>query len=230
MNEKNNNMNNIRYVFVLIGVLALLVSYFLVYSKYNTKIKDISDTVDTLKEDRDRLKEMDANKGNIQSETDRLNKESETEFAKYDGGLSYKAEIMDTYNMTQNLDIKVEQLGLNAATSGYVFGQIASSNPNGSSGEMAKYTSEQMSYSITTGGTYDQIKQIIKYIMDTKGKRKTINTISISGVSDSMRMELNLTEYAIAGEGREAAKVEIPDYLKSTSSPFLGEVIVRTAE
>lgn len=229
MNEKN-NMNNIRYVFILIGVLALLASYFLVFNKYNTKIDDISSEIDTLQTNRDRLKEMDANKGNIQSETDRLNKEAETEFTKYDGGLSYKAEIMDTYNMTQNLDIKVERLSMSPATAGYEFGQIASSNPNGSSGDMTKYTSEQMAYSLSAKGTYAQMKQIIKYIMDTKGKRKTINAISMSGVGDELTMELSLTEYAITGEGREAAKVEIPDYLKATSNPFLNEVIVRTAE
>ena len=39
MSENGNNMNNLRYVFVLIGVLALLASYFLVFTKYNTKIK-----------------------------------------------------------------------------------------------------------------------------------------------------------------------------------------------
>ena len=41
MSENRNNMNNLRYVFILIGVLALLASYFLVFTKYNTKISDI---------------------------------------------------------------------------------------------------------------------------------------------------------------------------------------------
>ena len=87
MSENGNNMNNLRYVFILIGVLALLASYFLVFTKYNTKINDISDEIKTLKTERDRLKELDANKDNIKSQTASLESDIDKELSKYDGGL-----------------------------------------------------------------------------------------------------------------------------------------------
>ena len=43
-------------------------------------------------------------------------------------------------------------------------------------------------------------------------------------------MTVSLTEYAIAGEGREIQKVEIPDYEQSTNNLFFNQVIVRVAE
>ena len=228
MSENGNNMNNLRYVFILIGVLALLASYFLVFTKYNTKISDISDEIKTLRTERDRLKELDANKDNIKSQTASLESDIDKELSKYDGGLSYKAEIMDTYNMTQDLKVDVNSLTLNAKEVPYTFGQLASVNPNGGSSDVGKYTSESMSYDISTNGTYDQLKQIIKYII---GKRKALKTISISGGGqEELNMTVSLTEYAIAGEGREIQKVEIPDYEKSTNNLFFNQVIVRVAE
>lgn len=231
MSENGNNMNNLRYVFILIGVLALLASYFLVFTKYNTKISDISDEIKTLRTERDRLKELDANKDNIKSQTASLESDIDKELSKYDGGLSYKAEIMDTYDMTQDLKVDVNSLTLNAKEVPYTFGQLASVNPNGGSSDVGKYTSESMSYDISTNGTYDQMKQIIKYIIDTKGKRKALKTISISGGGqEELNMTVSLTEYAIAGEGREIQKVEIPDYEQSTNNLFFNQVIVRVAE
>lgn len=227
MSEKNNNL---KYVFVLIGVLALVASYFLVYNKYSVKIDDISTEIKSLKSDRDRLKEMDENKENKVELTAEINKEAEEEFKKYDGGLSYKAEIMDAYNMTQNLNIKVNALGLNQVEDAYAFGQLPSSNPNGSSGEMAKYTGKKMVYTITTGGTYDQIKKIIKYVMDAEGKRKVINSVTIVANGDSMNLNLTISEFDIEGGDRKVYDVVIPEYVKSVNNLFINEVITRTAE
>ncbi len=133
--------------------------------------------------------------------------------------------------MTQDLKVDVNSLTLNAKEVPYTFGQLASVNPNGGSSDVGKYTSESMSYDISTNGTYDQLKQIIKYIIDTNGKRKALKTISISGGGqEELNMTVSLTEYAIAGEGREIQKVEIPDYEKSTNNLFFNQVIVRVAE
>lgn len=231
MSENGNNMNNLKYVFILIGVLALLASYFLVFTKYNTKINDVSDEIKTLKTERDRLKELDANKDNVKDQTAGLESNIETELNKYDGGVSYKAEIMDTYNMTQDLKVDVDSLTLNAKEATYTFGQLASVNPNGGSSDVGKYISESMTYDFSTKGTYDQMKQIIKYILDTKGKRKTVKNISISGGGqEELNMTVTLTEYAIAGEDREIQKVEIPEYEQSTNNLFFNQVIVRVAE
>lgn len=231
MNENGKNSNNLKYVFILIGVLALLASYFLVFTKYNTKISDVSDEIKSLKTEKERLKQLDAGKDTIKAEKNGFESMIETEFKKYDGGLSDKAEIMDMYKLTQDLNVEVYSLTLNAAEVPYTFGQIASSNPKGGSNEMAKYTTESMSYDFTTKGTYDQIKQIIKYILDTKGKRKTLKSLSISGGgSDMLNMTVTVNEYIIAGEDREVQKVEIPEYEQSTNNVFYSQVIVRTAE
>lgn len=231
MEKANNNMSNMKYVFILIGVLALLASYFLVFTKYNNKISDVSDEITSLKSERDRLKELDAGKDSIKAETNGLKSQIESEFSKYDGGLSDKAEIMDTYNMTQKLNVQVQSLTLNEKEVPYTFGQIASTNPNGGNNEMAAYTTASMAYDFTSIGTYDQVKQIIKYILDTKDKRKTLKTVNISTAgSDQLNLSASVTEYVIAGEDREVQKVEIPDYEKSTNNLFFNQVIVRTAE
>ena len=235
MNEngnKTNNMNNMKYVFILIGVLALLASYFLVFTKYSTKNDEISDEIKVLKEDRDRLVDMNNNKGGIEKKTKEVNEMVNQELGKYDGGLSYKAEIIDAYNITQDVENQITKMDFKdnqTEEENYTFGQITSANPNGYSGDMTKYTSEKMSYSITTVSNYDQIKKTLKKVSDASGKRKVIKSISIKAGNepDKIQMDLSVTEYAITGEGREPYIVVIPNYLESNENIFFNSIIVR---
>lgn len=230
MNEAGNSSvsKNLKYILVLVGVLALVLSYFLVYRKYNTKIEDIKPVIDELQAKCDDLEAKNDNKANIE----KLTQEAEVAYAellaKFDGGLSAQAEIMDAYNMGQRLQIKVPTLSLSAEAVAYTFGQIQTSNPNGGVGGVStEYSANAMTYTLSTIGTYDQMKQTLNYIMQEEGKRKVPNSISFAYDSSTQQVALSIkvTEYAVAGGDRVQKEVVIPEYVQSVPNVFYNEVI-----
>lgn len=230
MNEAGNSSvsKNLKYILVLLGVLALVLSYFLVYRKYNTKIEDIKPVIEELQAKCDDLEAKNDNKANIE----KLTQEAETAYAevlaKFDGGLSAQAEIMDAYNMGQRLQIKVPTLSLSDAAVVYTFGQIQTSNPNGGVGGVStEYAGSALTYSISTIGTYDQMKQTLNYIMQEEGKRKVPTAVSFAydSTSQQVALSVNVIEYAVTGGDRVQKEVVIPGYVQSVPNVFYNEVI-----
>lgn len=230
MSETNNNssMKNLGYVLVIVGILALVASYFLVFSKYNTKIDTIDGEIDTLNVKYNELVNKNNNKDQVLKQTEEANSEFDEILAKFDGGVTYQSEIMDAYNMTQKLQVKVPNLSLAPVADAYVFGALPSSNPNGGSGSgLSEYTGKMMTYSINTVSTYDKMKEILSDISNTKGKRKTITAVSFTynSTKQEVEMSINAVEYAITGGDRVQSKVEIPSYIQSSTNIFYNEII-----
>lgn len=230
MSETSNSSmsKNLKYVLVLLGVVALVLSYFLVFTKYNKKIEDIQDEIDILRDERDDLEIKNDNKANIVTLTKEADEKYESILKEFDGGITYQSQIMDNYNMGQRLQIKVPTLLMSQVTQVYTFGQIPTSNPNGGVGGVdSKYSAVAMSYTVTTSGTYDQMKQTLNYIMNEESKRKVLNSIlfAYDSTNQEVSMNLNLVEYAVSGEDRAQKEVEIPSYVKSATNIFYNEAI-----
>lgn len=229
MNEAGQSSisKNLKYILVLVGVLALVLSYFLVFKKFSDKSKDIQTEIDSLQAKCNDLENKEKNKANIEEKTAEAEKAYEALLKLFDADVTYQSEIMDNYNMGQKLQIQVPTVSLSSVESVYEFGQLPSSNPNGGAGSTEAYKGIVMSYSITTVGTYDQMKQTLNYIMNEVGKRKVPTSISFGFDSTSQQVALNISikEYAIAGGDRTPKAVEIPDYVKSTTNIFFNEVL-----
>lgn len=230
MNEasKNSISKNLKYILVLVGVVALVLSYFLVYQKYSGKSEDIQAEIDSLELKCEDLETKNNNKAAVEEKTKEAEAEYESLIKKFDGGVTYQSEIMDNYNMGQKLQIQVPTLQLGQLETMYTFGQLASSNPNGGTGGVnAGYSGVSMTYSITTIGTYDQMKQTLNYIMNEEGKRKVPITIAFAYDSANQLVALNvsLKEYAITGEDRTQQEVVVPGYAQSTTNVFYNEII-----
>lgn len=225
MNEANNSAfsKNLKYILILVGIVVLTLSYFLVFRKYSTKSEDIQAEIDSLQSKCDDLERKNNNKADIEAMTKETEEEYETLIKKFDGGVTYQSEIMDNYNMGQNLQIQISRLTLSPLQEMYTFGQLATSNPNGgTSGADASYSGVMMSYTISTAGTYDQMKQTLNYIMNEEGKRKVPVSIIFNYDSTGQQVALSISvrEYAITGDDRTQKEIVIPGYGKSTTNVF----------
>lgn len=216
MNETTNNktLDNLRYVFILIGVAALLISYFLVFTKYNEKNDALSSEVDSLNEEYSELKKKAKYVPEKKEATEENNLLEELIYSEFDGGLSYQAEIMDTYNLKNDKKVSIPGLTLSQPASAYTF-------KNG-------YESNAMSYSFTTTGTYNDMKEVLKYFDSYEGKRKvpTSVTFSYNDVEQTVTLSLNVTEYSVEGEEREQLPVNVSAYDKGVKNVFFEEIII----
>lgn len=225
MNEANNSTlsRNLKYILILVGVVALALSYFLVFQNYSTKSEDIQEEIDSLQSKCNDLEQKNRNKAVIEAKTKEAEEEYETLIKKFDGGVTYQSEIMDNYNMGQKLQIQIPALTLSPIQETYTFGQLATSNPNGGTSDAnASYAGVMLSYTITTAGTYDQMKQTLNYIMNEEGKRKVPVSINFNydSTGQQVGLSISVSEYAITGDDRTQKEVVIPEYQKSTTNIF----------
>lgn len=227
-NTNSQGNNNLKYVFILVGVVALLLSYFLVFSKVNSKISTVSTEIDTLQLRYDDLKVKDADKQNIIDLTEENQKKTNELLSRFDGGITYQSEIMDNYELTEKVGVKFQSLTLSPTTEAYTFGQLASSNPNGGVGGLDTiYKGVSTTYRISVSGTYEQMKEVLKELENNTSKRKSIGSVEFAYNTNDNTAALSLSvyEYAIVGGDREQAKITLPEINTSTTNIFYNSII-----
>lgn len=221
---------NLGYILALLGIVLVALSYFLVFTKYNEKCDSIDSELEGLRARRDQLEAMNSTKDEIVTATETAKTDRAELLKKYAAGITLESKVMDTYNMAKELNIKVPTLAMAVPVEEYTFGAIATSNPNG--GTVANdenLSGKSMQYSISTIGTYEQMKEIVKYFTDTKGYRRVPDSIVItydSGTED-VSMAITAKEYVITGDNREFVSPEVPGYVKGIGNIFYNQVLTQ---
>lgn len=220
-------------IYIIIGVAAILVSYFLGFNNLSGKNTELQETVDELQADYERLKADYANKSLYIKETKEFDEKYEEVLSKFDTTLLNEGQIMDIYDMQTKCGIEVTQVTLTDPMEIYAFdGSITSdfvtraqtpqTNPDGTTVEPepiinstaidSSYRGVSSTVMLTARGSYEGIKEMLKTITGDK-KRKVPSTVTFTFDSTTEEIVCNVTmsEYAITGKDREEKKVEIPD-------------------
>lgn len=219
---------NIGPVLVIVGLLLVVLSYFLVYKDYDQKTNDIKTEISSLKTRRDYLRGLEAGRAEKEAAKEEADKESEKLLEKFDGGITVQSEMMDTYKMTQDLEIEIPVLSFSGVTEAYMFGALTSSNPNGGTGGAdPSYVGQSMTYNIATTTTYDNMRKVLEYILKYEGKRKVLKNVSFGydSTSQEISLAMQIAEYAIAGGDRKQSEVEVPEYAESVDNIFYDELL-----
>lgn len=226
MEESKNNgmMKNLKYVFVLVGVVAMVLAYFLVFNGYSDKADDLDSEIDELKGQYETLqqKAKKFNEKDVKAYAEECDAEYEEVMKKFDGGISYQSQIMDTYNMTQALDIQIPSLNMSSVA------DVADTEREDIvflTGQ--NYVEKIMTYQINTVTTYDKMKDVIKYILEFDGKRKVPTSISFNYDTTEQKVAIafSVSEYAIAGEDRDVSDVKVLPYATGSTNIFYNEAI-----
>lgn len=226
--RSNGMMKNLKYVFVLVGVVAMVLAYFLVFNGYSDKADELDSEIDDLKSQYTALQQKATkyNKNDVEAYVAECDKVYNTVMKEFDGGISYQSQIMDTYKMIQDLDIQIPNLAMGAVTDisetereDIVF--LTSQN----------YTEKLMTYQINVISTYDKMLDVINYVLKFEGKRKVPTSISLD--YDITKQELttvfSINEYAIAGEDRKVSDVVVPGYAQGSTNIFYNNEVVSRA-
>lgn len=221
--KKNSSLNNLKYVFVLVGVIAIVAAYFLGFTKYNSKCEDIDSEISSLKSEYDSLKTLADvyTVDGVKEYVEECDKEYGDIIAGFDGGIKYQSVIMDTYKMTVDREIQIPAL-----TMGTVDENLGNEtlepfmNENG-------YTVQKMAYTFATKVPYDKMLDTIRYIINYDGKRKVPTSIAFAYDTNNQEVTLSfgISEYALTGEGREITIPEIPGYVQGDTNIFYDEAV-----
>lgn len=229
ISEKSVNQN-IKYIFVIIGIVVLVASYFLGFTKFYDKKKNIADEIDTLKVRYDDLSQKNSNRDKIVKKTEENNSLVEEEIKKYDGNISFESLIMDNVKIENDNSIKIITTSFNQNEDAYMFGQLPSTSGNGTVGGLdVAYKGISAMYSISAEGSYAQIKDVLIDIMNTTGKRKVPISLGFEfdATNSMVKLTASISEYAITGPDRKQSNVGIPEITHSTGNIFYNGMIAQ---
>lgn len=211
-----------KLLIVVMAVLIMALAYFFGYSNLSAQVDELSTKKTSLETTKRDLKEKNNNKQKYINDTDKLSKACTVLIDKYDSTTS-QPNAIEFFNKTEDVTgVWVKSLSLSPATVLYKFGQIASSNVNGTSSYTSNLVGYKSSINISYEGDYSQWKNFVKYI-NTYASKSTIDSLTAT-YNDSTGVvsgTASISLYAIQGGGRKATEPKF-DVKTGTDNIFSG--------
>ena len=196
-----------KLLIVVMAVLIMALAYFFGYSNLSAQVDELSTKKTSLETTKRDLKEKNDNKQKYINDTDKLSKACTVLIDKYDSTTS-QPNAIEFFNKTEDVTgVWVNSLSLSPATVLYKFGQIASSNVNGTSSYSSNLVGYKSSINISYEGDYSQWKDFVKYI-NTYASKSTIDSLTAT-YNDSTGVvsgTASISLYAIQGGDRKATE------------------------
>lgn len=211
-----------KLLIVVMAVLIMALAYFFGYSNLSEQVDELSTKKTSLETTKRDLKEKNDNKQKYINDTDKLSKACTVLIDKYDSTTS-QPNAIEFFNKTEDVTgVWVKSLSLSPATVLYKFGQIASSNVNGTSSYSSNLVGYKSSINISYEGDYSQWKDFVKYI-NTYASKSTIDSLTAT-YNDSTGVvsgTASISLYAIQGGDRKATEPKF-DVKTGTDNIFSG--------
>ena len=196
-----------KLLIVVMAVLIMALAYFFGYYNLSAQVDELSTKKTSLETTKRDLKEKNDNKQKYINDTDKLSKACTVLIDKYDSTTS-QPNAIEFFNKTEDVTgVWVKSLSLSPATVLYKFGQIASSNVNGTSSYSSNLVGYKSSINISYEGDYSQWKDFVKYI-NTYASKSTIDSLTAT-YNDSTGVvsgTASISLYAIQGGDRKATE------------------------
>ena len=211
-----------KLLIVVMAVLIMALAYFFGYSNLSAQVDELSTKKTALETTKRDLNEKNNNKQKYINDTDKLSKACTVLIDKYDSTTS-QPNAIEFFNKTEDVTgVWVKSLSLSPATVLYKFGQIASSNVNGTSSYSSNLVGYKSSINISYEGDYSQWKNFVKYI-NTYASKSTIDSLTAT-YNDSTGVvsgTASISLYAIQGGDRKATEPKF-DVKTGTDNIFSG--------
>lgn len=232
--KKKSNQQNINYILLIVGILALVLSYFLVFQKFNDKKADVTKKIETLKTEYNTLKQKDKNRELFTTGLKKFEDDYKTLLAKFDGGISYESIIMYNNNMAGLAGYKVVDLVINENKSSYVFGNLSANNQANNNAQNTKPVVPTtglaegyvQSYTVKAQGSYEQLKAMLDGFVSSENKRRVLRNVSFAFDAAVEKIECTavVDEYYITGENRKETPEANPTFGTSSGNVFFNGI------
>lgn len=236
---KNSNYTGLGVL--ILGVVAIVLSYVFGFTAYNEKNSELTSEIDDLQSRCDTLKADYANIDTYKKDIEQNNKDFEDMLKKFDTSLTNEGQIMDIYNMDKKCSVLTSTATFVDPTETYAFdgslttpemtapttddnGNIIEAEPIITSTAINNsYRGVSANVSASFTGTYDNMKKAIESIV-TDSKRRVLTNLAFTADSttDEITCTYTLSEYALTGDDRKVKEVEIPDSAVGRTDIFTG--------
>lgn len=225
MTKLKDSEKNILYVLLIVVILAL--SFFLGFRNIDKASKNVGKEVDELENKYNQLKDLAAQADRFVKETKEYEENTVLLYNKYDTGSpqEYIVKFLEGIENESNVWLKSGSLTQPAKI--FTFGNIVSSNP--ANPGITVYSTDNVGINTTSNisfsGTYEETKEMIKYILhnDYKCTFENFNA-SYNADADIVTGTFSVSKYSIEGKDRLFGDVNINNGEFGTDNIFNSSV------
>lgn len=190
--------NEIQWLLIIIGILSAVLSWQLVYNKYQEKTAQVEAENDTLKVRLDRLELLDGRKEEYITETENMKEKSDMIISDFPAGFRTEDIIMYLYNMEliDDNEVAISSIGMEKESEVPYQGILEVDGYTLTDNGVQMFTNSNL---LTLTTTYNGLKNVINYIygMET---RKSISSVDISVTDDGyLQGSIGLSFYCLTG-------------------------------
>lgn len=223
MNEREKKI-----IIVILAIAIIFCAFWFGYRNITAANENLDSEIASLRNEYNNLKIMEAEAEEYKANTENYNTQSQEILDTFDTGYSQQHSIMFVKTLEDIVGAWVNQIGLSESNMIYTFGQVESSNPFPGVAT-TEYTSDYVGFQTTLTlsyqCSYDQFKDLIKYLNSYKYKL-TIDSMSMTynSASDVVSGSLVVSQYAVTGSDREFSEENFGALLYGTGNIFQSEV------
>jgi hypothetical protein len=227
-----------KILIAFIGVLAVVLSYFLVFAPTSEKNEALTMENAQLNAKIAELKAKQEKEEEYISETERLNREVATLLAEYPSYLMYENEIMDVVDLEKSADVFVSSLTLadpvvvSVGSSAQTDAADETDDQSAASAAASQYSLYDAGTSVSYSGSYSGMKNMLDRIVSAQDKR-SISTFSATfdNSTGEITGALNFESYFIYGQEKDYEPADIPSMKHGTDNIFgAGDYAAETEE
>ncbi len=207
-----------------IGIVLIVLSYMLGYKNITAANADLKVEVDGYKKTFNRLQEMATQQGKYQEGAEDYKEKYNVYLQSFNQGNLEDDELAFFMQCEEKTGATITQVGWSDTIDAYQFGNITNSNPDLTgqpSGAPATYQGKSVSYSVVCNGTYEQLKEVIKFVQEGSG-RKVITDVAASydESTDLISATMTVVDYYIITGDEYKASFTKPEVSVGTSNIF----------
>lgn len=210
-------------LYILAMALIIVLAYFLGYRNISDKKDQVKKEVDSLKLTYNNLLDLSAKAEGFKKDTVQFNADINKLYAKYDTGSSQEYTIKFLESIEKQTTVWIKNAALPESARIYTFGNIKSSNP--ANPGVLVYTSDNIGVNTTSNitfeGSYENTKEMIKFILDNEYKCVLENfSVSYNAEEDLVTGSFSVSQYSIEGSDREFGGADIGNEAFGTDNIF----------
>lgn len=202
---------------ILLGLLCVLILggvYLYVYKPSMEDKEALDAEIKDLQTRYDELQAKEANRDKYLAETDAYLKYFEDSLDKFPAGLPQERAVMFIKGIDKEEEFEIDSAGLGTPS---IFYTLAASPKDA---DPTGYQCYQATFPISYKGSYEGIKELVEYVMKYP-ERMNISSVNISYSGTEYSGSINLNMYAVTGNGRTDADINVV-VPNGTDNIFLG--------
>ena len=213
----------------VLGVAILVLGYMYIFKPAKDDVDSLKTECDTLQTRLDDLIAKESQKDRLLAETDEFNKRFEEVLKYYPADLKQEAAVMFLKSIEENNEFVNNSWSMPEESVFYTLGQNTNTDEvsvsedalSGESTGKQAYQAVTTSYGITYSGSYQGIKDVLKYVADYR-YRMNVSSFNIGHdeTTDKYNGQLTLNAYAITGPDRTSDPVD-PGVPAGTNNLFI---------